>query len=67
MQVAKEHHQLLLARVNMAIEAGVEEARAFVSSLPAVSPEEAVNNGDLVRQKVLEQFENMEMRPAGSY
>lgn len=66
-QAAKEHHTLLFSMINQAIQDGIEEGRALVSSLPAQSAEESVDQGDFVRQKVLENFDEMDGRAAGSY
>ncbi len=67
MQAAKEHHELLLAKINEAIREGIEEATARAASLPAKTAEEAVDHGDYVRQRVLEKFEEMDGRVPGSY
>ena len=66
-QAAKEHHQLLLARINDAIQSGIDEARSTFSTLPVKTAEEIVEQGDLVRQEVLKRFEDMVNRVAGSY
>ena len=67
MQTAKEHHEMLFAKIQEAIRDGIEESRAQVSSLPAKTAAEAVDQGDFVRQKVLESFEQYDSRPAGSF
>lgn len=66
-QCSKEHHQLLLAKINEAIQLGVAEASSQVFNLPEKTAEEAVDQGDFVRQRVLEHFEDQDNRPAGSY
>jgi len=65
MQCAKEHHQRLLARIQDAIRAGIEEAK--ISTLPAKTPDDAIDHGDYVRQVVLQKFEEADGRVAGSY
>jgi len=67
MQCAKEHHALLIARINEAIYQGIEEGKAQAANLPSQTPEEAVDRGDFVRQRMLQQFNEMDNRPAGSY
>ena len=64
-QVAKEHHDMLFAKINEAIRAGVDEMNA--SNLPEKTPTEVLEQGDLVRQQVLTKFDEMESRSAGSY
>jgi SOS response regulatory protein OraA/RecX len=64
---AKEHHELLIAKINEAIREGVSE-QAVAANLPEKTPSEIVENGDFVRQEVLTKFDEMsENRPAGSY
>lgn len=67
MQCAKEHHALLLNKVQEAIETGKQEAIAQAPTLPAKTASDMVDQGDYVRQQVLQQFDEMESRPAGSY
>lgn len=67
MQVAKQHHKALLFRINQAIEQGVSEAKEQVDNLPQKTAAEAVDHGDLVRQQVLERFDEMDMRIPGSF
>ena len=67
MQAAKEHHALLIHKVQEAIEAGLNEARAEIANLPAKTVAETLDQGDFVRQKVLEKFEEYDSRPAGSH
>ena len=73
MQAAKEHHQLLLAKINEAIEEGISEGREKSPSLPEKTAAEALEQGDFVRMRVLEKFSDMDNnpvtdnRPAGSY
>lgn len=67
MQAAKEHHLMLLNRIREVIGEGVAEARASINSLPAKTAEQAVAQGDYVRRQVLQKFDEMDMRPAGSY
>lgn len=67
MQAAKEHHELLFAKILEAIRAGVEEASAKANELPSKTVEEILEQGDYVRQEVLRKFDDMDLRPAGSY
>lgn len=68
MQVAKEHHQRLLVKIQQVIENGIAEGQEFAANLPAKSAEESLDQGDYVRQRMLERFESQdEMRAAGSY
>lgn len=66
-QAAKEHHQLLLARIKDAIAQGIAEGREKAASLPEKSAAEVLEQGDLVRQAVLQKFEEFDMRIPGSY
>lgn len=67
-QVAKEHHDLLLAKINEAIREGIDERKRTASTVPAKTPTEVLEQGDLVRQEVLTKFDEMDdMRAAGSY
>jgi hypothetical protein len=68
-QAAKEGYEMLVAKINDAIKDGVEEARAAVNAgvIEASSNEQAVETGDLVRQKVLQKFEEMDTRIPGSF
>ena len=67
MQAAKEHHQALLAKIQNAIEIGVAEASAQAQSFPEKTAEEILDQGDHVRRKVLEHFEEADGRLPGSY
>ena len=67
MQAAKEHHELLIAKMQDAIRAGVEEDSMRRSSMPAKSPEDVLAQGDYVRQEVLTKFDEMDSRAAGSF
>lgn len=67
MQVAKEHHERLLGKINETIQNGITEGRALISSLPAKTADEIVDQGDYVRQEVLKHFEEEDQRVAGSY
>jgi len=71
MQVAKEHHNALIAKVEAAIQAGLEELREKVNTLPAKTPEEIVDQGDYIREKMLQHFADRDehdgLRIAGSY
>lgn len=64
-QAATEHHEMLLAKINEAIRDGVAEGTA--QSLPEKSADDAVDQGDYVRQQVLQRFEEQDGRLAGSY
>lgn len=68
MQAAREHHSALFTgKVQAAIDSGIAEARQLESVLPAKTAEQALETGDLVRQKVLENFENQDQRISGTY
>jgi len=64
-QAAKEHHDLLIAKVHDAIRDGIAESQA--SSFPEKTAEEAVAQGDYVRQAALQKFDDMDTRAAGSF
>ena len=66
-QAAKEHHALLLSKINEAIEAGQAEAREFAAKFAPKTPVEIGEQGDFVRAKVLERFDELDNRVAGSY
>ena len=66
-QAAKEYHSRLIGKVMEAIRDGMEDASANASILPEKTPGEALEQGDYVRQKMLEKFDDMDARPAGSY
>jgi len=66
MQTAREHHAALFAAVNDAIRAGLDEARTTAAS-PEKTVTDAADQGDYVRQAVLQKFDEMEGRAAGSY
>jgi hypothetical protein len=66
-QAAKEHHAAFFGIINDRIQRGVAEATAQIASLPGKTPAEISEQGDYVRQKMLEHFEEQDNRPAGSY
>jgi len=67
-QAAKEHHHLLLVRINEAIEMGTNDQRELAPTLPSKSAEEIIEQGDFVRQEVLTKFAEMDdNRIPGSY
>jgi hypothetical protein len=66
-QAAKEHHVLLLSKINEAVEQGVAEARDLMAKFAVKTAAEAAEQGDYVRQKMLETFDQMDNRIAGSY
>jgi ElaB/YqjD/DUF883 family membrane-anchored ribosome-binding protein len=67
-QAAKEHHSLLLSKIQDAIQAGLDNASEITEAILTRTAEEAVDQGDFVRQKVLQRFdENDTSRVAGSY
>jgi hypothetical protein len=68
-QAAKEFPIALAKRINQAIEEGISDARTQAEAQinPPKSAEDAVDQGDFVRQRVLQNFEEMESRIAGSY
>lgn len=65
MQCAKEHHQMLLAKVLDAIKAGVDEDE--MANRPVKTAAEVLDQGDYVRQAVLQKFEDSDLRIAGSF
>jgi hypothetical protein len=69
MQAAKEMHQALITRMQNAIQAGLDEAKATLPTMPAMTATEMMDQGDLVRQHVLQNFETMDadQRSPGSY
>ena len=67
MQTAREHHAALFAAINDAIRAGLDEARATATASPEKTVTDAADQGDYVRQAVLQKFDEMEGRAAGSY
>ena len=67
-QCARQHHEAFLNRIVMAIDAGLNEQKILLASLPTKSPAEVLEQGDLVRQEVLTRFAEIdETRAAGSY
>ena len=68
-QAAKEHHKRLFGKINEAIAAGIEDGVANLSNLPEKTAVEMMEQGDFVRQKVLQRFDQMDedLRAAGSY
>lgn len=68
-QAAKEHHMLLLARIQSAIEEGEAEARALIeeNAIPVKTAQEVVEESDELRARVLRKITEQESRPAGSY
>lgn len=67
MQIAKEHHKALLYKINQAIEQGVAEAKEHVDNLPQKTAAEVIEQGDFVRQRTLEHFNELDSRAAGSF
>jgi hypothetical protein len=67
MQAAKEHHELLIAKVLEAIRTGVDEQMALAATLPTKTVSEVLEHGDFTRQEVLKKFDELDSRPAGSY
>lgn len=67
MQTAKEHHQMLIAKIQEAIKVGIEEGLANAPTLPEKSPEQIMEHGDFVRQAVLQKFDEVDTRSPGSY
>ena len=66
-QATKELGQAFLVRISNAIQAGIDEGRAMSESLPAKTAEEALDQGDYVRRKMLEHFDEVDGRLPGSY
>ena|SRR5258708_2129848 len=67
-QTAKEHHELLFAKITEAIREGVQE-QAASADLPDKSVTEVLETGDYVRQEVLTKFSEFdsESRLPGTY
>lgn len=67
-QTAKEHHELLFAKITEAIREGVQE-QAASPNLPDKSVTEVLETGDFVRQEVLTKFSEFdtEGRLPGTY
>jgi hypothetical protein len=69
-QAATEHHSALFARIQDAIRQGIADDAARNQIKPdARSVEDVIEQGDLVRQKVLQKFDvlDTETRVAGSF
>jgi hypothetical protein len=68
-QCAKEHHRMILVKINDAIQSGVDEMKSHLAAntLPEKTAEEAVDQGDYVRQETLKKFDEFDSRPAGSF
>lgn len=66
-QAAKEHHIALINKMMQAIQDGVDVSRASAPTLPDKSAAEVVEQGDYVRQKVMEKFDDIDNRIPGSY
>lgn len=69
-QVAKEFHVRLFARLTNAIAEGIQEGMEQSQNLPAKTPQEILEQGDHVRQRVLEKFaeiDAVDTRTPGSY
>jgi hypothetical protein len=66
-QATKELGQAFLVRISNAIQAGIDEGRAMSESLPAKTAEEALDQGDYVRRKMLEHFDEVDGRLPGTY
>lgn len=66
-QAATEFRDLLFVKIREAIQSGLEEGRAQSQNFPEKTAEEILEQGDHVRQKVLEKFEEYDSRPAGSF
>jgi hypothetical protein len=67
MQAAKEHHVLLLSKIEEAVQAGIAEGKALSTMLPPKTAEESIDQSDYVRQEMLKRFEEQDQRIAGSY
>lgn len=66
-QAAKEHHQQLIRRIMAAISDGLEAAKTDLATLPAKTPAEILEQGDLVRQEFLKKADELDSRVPGSY
>jgi hypothetical protein len=69
MQCAQEHHKMLLAKIQDAVDDGVAEAKRQMDAaiLKTKTPAEIVEQGDYVRQAVLTKFDEMDSRASGSF
>ena len=67
MQEAAELKGAFLGRINDAIQQGLDEAKTLLPTLPAKTADEILDQGDLVRQRVLQTFDEMDSRPSGSF
>jgi hypothetical protein len=67
-QAAKEHHALFFAKIQELIQMGTDEMREQIASMPVKTATEVMEQGDFVRQRVLETFQdNDETRLPGAY
>ena len=68
-QVAAEIKPAIISSINDCIEAGIAEAREQLEAakIPVQSVADSIEQGDLVRQQVLQSFEEMDSRVPGSY
>lgn len=69
-QASHEHHEALLARMQNAINTGIAEATRLIAEhqLESKTAAEVIDQGDYVRQAVLEEFGKMdETRASGSF
>lgn len=66
-QVAAEYVQMFFSRVQSEIQAGVDDMNAQINNLPAKTAAEAIDQGDYVRQAVLQKFNEYDSRAPGSY
>jgi hypothetical protein len=66
-QAAKEHHQQLIRRIMAAIQDGLDAAKSDLASMPAKTPTEIIEQGDLVRQEFLKKAEDLDSRVPGSF
>jgi hypothetical protein len=66
-QAATEHHQMLFAKMEEAIQQGIQDARSNQNPTPDKTAADAVDQGDYVRQAVLQRFDENDNRVAGSF
>jgi hypothetical protein len=66
-QAAKEHHTQLIRRIMAAIQDGLEAAKTDLSSMPAKTANEVIEQGDLTRLETLRKFDELDSRVPGSF
>ena len=66
-QCAMEHAQAVLSEIEAQIQAGVAEGIEKAADLPVKNAGEILDQGDYVRQAMLQRFADEDNRPAGSH